>query len=84
MVKFVSFIFFLIIIKGFEGTKMKGSAHNDLFINNSEKINSEIKLNTKTNYSGGILGGISNGENIVEFFFKFLGYKKFLKKSILE
>jgi len=43
---------------GFESTKMTGSMHNDAFISNS----SEIK--TKTNFSGGIQGGISNGEDI--------------------
>ena len=37
---------------GFEGTQMKGSAHNDLF--NSDGT-------TKTNRSGGIQGGITNG-----------------------
>jgi len=40
---------------GFEGTKMKGSEHNDLFNEDGS---------TKTNYSGGIQGGISNGEDI--------------------
>ena len=40
---------------GFEGVKMKGSAHNDQF--NSDG-------STKTNYSGGIQGGISNGMDI--------------------
>ncbi|HSP12313.1 MAG TPA: chorismate synthase, partial [Salegentibacter sp.] len=40
---------------GFEGTKMKGSEHNDLF--NSDG-------STKTNLSGGIQGGISNGMDI--------------------
>ena len=40
---------------GFEGSKMKGSEHNDLF--NSDG-------STKTNYSGGIQGGISNGMDI--------------------
>lgn len=40
---------------GFQGTKMKGSAHNDLF--NSDG-------STKTNNSGGIQGGISNGMDI--------------------
>ncbi len=40
---------------GFEGTKMKGSEHNDLF--NSDGT-------TKTNLSGGIQGGISNGMDI--------------------
>ncbi|MDR9401402.1 MAG: chorismate synthase [Psychroflexus sp.] len=37
---------------GFEGTKMKGSEHNDIF---------QQDQTTTTNYSGGIQGGISNG-----------------------
>ena len=40
---------------GFEGTSMKGSAHNDLF--NTDGT-------TKTNQSGGVQGGISNGMDI--------------------
>lgn len=40
---------------GFEGTKMKGSEHNDLF---------NVDGTTKTNLSGGIQGGISNGMDI--------------------
>lgn len=40
---------------GFEGVKMKGSAHNDAF---------NIDGTTKTNHSGGIQGGISNGMDI--------------------
>ena len=43
---------------GFEGTKLTGSKHNDVFINTTEGIR------TKTNNSGGIQGGISNGEDI--------------------
>ncbi len=43
---------------GFEGVKMKGSEHNDLFISKDDKIK------TATNNSGGIQGGISNGEDI--------------------
>lgn len=43
---------------GFEGTKMRGSAHNDQFRSEDGKI----KL--KTNFAGGTLGGISNGETI--------------------
>jgi len=43
---------------GFAGTRMKGSEHNDLF------IQKENQLGTKTNFSGGIQGGISNGEPI--------------------
>ena len=45
---------------GFNGTYLKGSEHNDSFIKSNE-IN---KLRTKSNNSGGIQGGISNGENI--------------------
>lgn len=47
---------------------MKGSEHNDLFIKQLDKsldINAPIKQ--KTNNSGGTLGGITNGENIVRF-----------------
>lgn len=43
---------------GFEGVKLKGSQHNDEFVNEGGKIK------TKTNYSGGIQGGISNGEDV--------------------
>ncbi|WP_258103216.1 chorismate synthase [Marinoscillum sp. MHG1-6] len=43
---------------GFEGIKLKGSQHNDEFFNDGDKIR------TKTNLSGGIQGGISNGEDI--------------------
>lgn len=40
---------------GFAGTSMKGSEHNDAFNEDGS---------TKTNHSGGIQGGISNGEDI--------------------
>ncbi|MEY2577477.1 MAG: chorismate synthase [Verrucomicrobiota bacterium] len=43
---------------GFSATRMRGSEHNDAF---------EIrdgKVRTETNNSGGVQGGISNGENI--------------------
>jgi chorismate synthase len=43
---------------GFEGVKLNGSQHNDEFVNEGGKIK------TKTNHSGGIQGGISNGEDI--------------------
>ncbi|NHE59107.1 chorismate synthase [Cyclobacterium plantarum] len=43
---------------GFEGVSMKGSEHNDVF------YKEEGKIKTKTNHSGGIQGGISNGEDI--------------------
>lgn len=44
---------------GFAGTHMRGSQHNDPF------VQKEGRLGTTTNYSGGIQGGISNGEPIV-------------------
>ncbi|MAJ31057.1 MAG: chorismate synthase [Flavobacteriaceae bacterium] len=40
---------------GFDGVKMYGSEHNDMF--NTDK-------STKTNFSGGIQGGISNGMDV--------------------
>lgn len=43
---------------GFEAAHMKGSEHNDQF----ESQNGGMK--TKTNFAGGTLGGISNGETI--------------------
>ena len=44
---------------GFAGTRMRGSAHNDPFVQKQDR------LGTLTNRSGGIQGGISNGEDIV-------------------
>ncbi|MCU0390826.1 MAG: chorismate synthase [Thermoflexibacter sp.] len=44
---------------GFNGVKMYGSQHNDIFYTTEDGI-----VKTKTNYSGGIQGGISNGEDI--------------------
>ncbi len=44
---------------GFAGTLMRGSEHNDAFVKKGDG------LGTATNYSGGIQGGISNGEPIV-------------------
>tara|TARA_B100002051_G_scaffold77383_1_gene74005 strand:- start:1467 stop:2534 length:1068 start_codon:yes stop_codon:yes gene_type:complete len=43
---------------GFKGSEMYGSKHNDQFEIKGDKIK------TKSNYSGGIQGGISNGEDI--------------------
>lgn len=43
---------------GFEGSKMRGSEHNDIFTTENGKVV------TKTNFSGGIQGGISNGMDI--------------------
>lgn len=43
---------------GFKGLKLKGSEQNDVFYNNHGEIT------TRTNHSGGIQGGISNGQDI--------------------
>lgn len=44
---------------GFAGTRQKGSEHNDLFESR------EGRVRTLTNRSGGVQGGITNGEEIV-------------------
>lgn len=43
---------------GFNGATMRGSEHNDVFVNKGGIIR------TQTNYSGGVQGGITNGEDI--------------------
>jgi chorismate synthase len=43
---------------GFDAPLFKGSEHNDEFFNDNGQIS------TRTNYSGGIQGGISNGQDI--------------------
>ena len=44
--------------QGFSNMNLKGSEQNDIFYNNNGKID------FKTNHSGGIQGGISNGQDI--------------------
>ena len=44
---------------GFAGSEMLGSEHNDIFIAEEGK-----PTRTKTNFSGGIQGGLSNGMDI--------------------
>ncbi|QSR88167.1 chorismate synthase [Methylacidiphilum caldifontis] len=43
---------------GFRAARMKGSEHNDPFYMEGNKVR------TRTNWSGGVQGGISNGENL--------------------
>ncbi len=43
---------------GFSGARMRGSVHNDPFVKKGER------LGTTTNFSGGVQGGISNGEPV--------------------
>ena len=44
---------------GFGATTMRGSEHNDLFETRDGRVR------TTTNFSGGVQGGISNGEDII-------------------
>ena len=44
---------------GFAGVTMTGADHNDVFYNQNGRIR------TRTNHSGGVQGGISNGESIL-------------------
>jgi chorismate synthase len=43
---------------GFEGVQQRGSLHNDEFVKDGDRIR------TKTNHSGGVQGGITNGEEV--------------------
>ncbi len=45
---------------GIAGSKMLGSEHNDIWVQKTGE-----KARTETNHSGGIQGGISNGQDIV-------------------
>lgn len=60
---------------GFSGTKMLGSQHNDIFIKEGNKIK------TKTNNSGGVQGGISNGMPI-EFKVAFKPVATLMKEQV--
>jgi len=44
---------------GFAGTRMRGSEHNDPFVKKNNR------LGTATNRSGGVQGGITNGEPVI-------------------
>ena len=49
--------------EGFASASYRGSQQNDVFIPSSDKEQTH-DIKTKTNHSGGIQGGISNGEDI--------------------
>ncbi|KAF2803205.1 chorismate synthase [Mytilinidion resinicola] len=49
---------------GFGGCQVPGSVHNDPFIKATDSAAGRPRLTTKTNNSGGIQGGISNGAPI--------------------
>ncbi|KAI1790453.1 chorismate synthase [Ganoderma leucocontextum] len=44
---------------GFRGTQVPGSRHNDAF-----ELRADGRMGTRTNWSGGVQGGISNSEDI--------------------
>lgn len=44
---------------GFKGTEVPGSRHNDPFV-----LKEGGGLKTSTNWSGGVQGGITNGEDV--------------------
>ena len=46
--------------EGFEGVSARGSQQNDIFT-----LDEEGRVTTKTNRSGGIQGGLSNGQDVV-------------------
>ena len=48
--------------EGFDGSTWRGSQQNDSFATAAENENDDIAI--RTNHSGGIQGGISNGEDI--------------------
>ncbi|KAF8546574.1 chorismate synthase [Imleria badia] len=58
---------------GFKGTEIPGSKHNDPFVLKNGK------LGTSTNRSGGIQGGITNGEDI---YFRQVNSCSFLTRQI--
>jgi chorismate synthase len=49
---------------GFAGTRLRGSQHNDPIVNKSKK-GGFSGIGTETNRSGGVQGGITNGEPIL-------------------
>jgi chorismate synthase len=49
---------------GFAGITMRGSEHNDPFYAENTEGGATGKIKTRTNHSGGVQGGISNGEDI--------------------
>ncbi len=50
--------------EGFAATTMRGSEHNDAFVPDPEREASTDGIRTRTNRSGGVQGGLSNGETI--------------------
>jgi chorismate synthase len=49
---------------GFEGVKLKGSEHNDSLYSSPSPLGEGFRVRSNSNHAGGILGGISNGDDI--------------------
>ncbi|MCA9653312.1 MAG: chorismate synthase [Myxococcales bacterium] len=50
--------------EGFAAVGMRGSEHNDAFVPDPQRQASTDGIRTRTNRSGGIQGGLSNGETV--------------------
>ena len=50
--------------EGFNGLTMRGSEQNDSFVSGNDNVSHLKDVKTATNHSGGIQGGISNGQDI--------------------
>ena len=50
--------------EGFSGVTARGSEQNDVFVSGGSAEDENSKLKTVTNHSGGIQGGITNGQDI--------------------
>ena len=50
--------------EGFNGLTMRGSEQNDSFVGGNDNVSHLKDVKTATNHSGGIQGGISNGQDI--------------------
>jgi chorismate synthase len=58
---------------GFRGTEVPGSKHNDPFV-----LRPDGALGTSSNWSGGVQGGITNGEDI---YFRYFQSRKVFSSS---
>lgn len=50
--------------EGFNGLTMRGSEQNDSFVGSNDNVSHLKDVKTATNHSGGIQGGISNGQDV--------------------
>ena len=67
---------------GFRGAEIMGSKHNDPFVEKPTRDGKGVRLGTSTNWSGGIQGGISNGEDVYFRYVKCPPPSSFTKSSL--